>query len=98
MPIRHNENPEGVSGVNKFLAKSGDGLRGKILAINIDKREAIVLSMNSSMKGDVKWGKLYLIRETDQNEWPRVVKPVDAIPDNKQWVITAAIPPKRWTK
>lgn len=89
MVIKVEENPEGFRGINKFIAKNGEGHRGKIIAIHSNKKEAIVLAMNSSCKkhDGVVWGKLYLIREDSSEEWPRVVKGANSIPNTKNWEI-----------
>lgn len=87
MAIAVGENPEGLPGVNKFIAKSGDGQRGRILALHRDRTKAIVLAMNNSRKKDVQWGRFYLVREQDSAQYPRVVRRVTAIPDSDEWEI-----------
>jgi len=96
MPIRVGENPEGIRGLNKFITTDGEGHRGVILAISRNSKEAIVLALNGSRTGSVKWGELYLLREQDDKSYPKVVKKVDCIPPDGNWKIpewiTSAFP------
>lgn len=80
--IEIGHNPEGdKKNGNKFISPGGEGQRGTIIALSEKKTEAIVLALNSSFKGDVKWGRLYLIREEDPDKWPIVDEEVTAIPE-----------------
>lgn len=87
MSIKVGENPEGIKGINKFIAKNGEGHRGKIVALSKDKMEAIILSMNTSCnrKDGVVWGHLYLIREDNPEEFPKVIEGVNSIPNTDEW-------------
>jgi len=87
MTIKVGESPEGRLGTNKFIAKSGDGLRGAVVAIHESGKEAIILAMTSSLKGDVEWGRLYLVRETDEGQWPVVVDEAHRVPAEEEWAI-----------
>jgi len=80
-------NPENAEGINKFIAKSGDGQRGKIIAIHKNKKEAVILAMNSSTKGDVLFGHFYNIKEEDEGNYPVVIKEVYFIDNVKGWMI-----------
>lgn len=82
--IEIGENPENTKGINKFIAKSGDGQRGKIIAMHKNKKEAIILAMNSSCKGDVKWGHFYHVEEKQDGNYPVVVKEVHFV-DAENW-------------
>lgn len=82
------ENPENdPSNGNKFIAPGGEGQRGRVVALSNSKTEAIVLALNSSFKGDVKWGHLYLVREEDPEKWPVVDEEVTEVPDGFTIVI-----------
>lgn len=85
--IRKGDNPEKGNKYNKFIAKSGDGQRGVLLALNEDKTQAIIVAMNSSCTGDVEWGKMYMVTETDSRNYPVVEKQVNSIPNDKGWAI-----------
>jgi len=86
--IQIGENPEGDQNINKFLSAEGEGMRGVIVAIRIDSKQAIVLALNSAFDGSVEWGKLYLVEEKNPNEYPKVIKQVDSVPKVKSWKIT----------
>jgi len=86
--IKIGENPEGDSRCNKFLSAEGEGVRGVIVAIRIDSKQAIVLALNSSLDGLVEWGKLYLVEEKKPDEYPIAIKQVDSVPNVKNWKIT----------
>ena len=85
--IKIRENPEKNKGINKFIdSKTHEGLRGKILAIHISGKKAIILATNQTCDNkSVLWGKLYLIEEFDPNKYPITKAKVDEIPNNKQW-------------
>ena len=89
MAIEIGQNPEGVKGINKFIARSGEGHRGKIIALHESKKRAIVLSMNTSFekKGGVVWGKLYLVEEENPDEYPKVVEGVSSVPNSEEWTV-----------
>ncbi len=83
--INVGDNPQHTPKLNKFIAKSGDGLRGKLLARTTNGKRGIILAQNSSFDGDVKWGKLYEVVERKPTEYPVVKKEVMKIPDTKDW-------------
>jgi len=85
--IKIGENPQNIEEINKFIAKSGDGLRGKIIALKQGNKQAIILAMNSSLKKDVIWGNLYLIKEKNLNEYPVVIERITNVPYSKNWKI-----------
>ncbi len=85
--IKIGENPEHNPKLNKFIAKSTDGQRGVILALHKNKKQAIILALNCSVAGDVKWGKLYLVKETKPGAYPTVAEEVYNIPDKGGWTI-----------
>jgi hypothetical protein len=86
--IQIGENPEGDQHVNKFLSTEGEGMRGVIIAIRIDSKQAIVLALNSAFDGSVEWGKLYLVEEKKTDEYPRIKRQVDSVPNVKSWKVT----------
>jgi hypothetical protein len=86
--IRLGENPEGYKGVNKFLSPEGEGVRGVIIALHVDRKQAIVLALNSTFDGSIEWGKLYLVKEKNPDEYPRVIRQVDSVPNVKSWKVT----------
>ena len=81
------DNPEKKEGINKFIAPCGEGQRGKIIAIHKSKKEAVILAMNDSLKGDVQWGHFYHIREEKKDTYPVVIKEVYFVDNNKEWGI-----------
>ena len=87
--IRVGDNPEGDPKINKFIdSKTNEGLRGKLIALKDNKKQAIVLAMNSSFgKGGVKWGELHLVEEKDPDQFPFTKKKVNSIPNTKDWNI-----------
>ena len=91
MPIKIGDNPEQVPGVNKFIAECGEGHRGKVIALHKSKKKAIILAMNTSIEGrdegGVLWGELYLVAETDPDNYPEVVERVTAVPFSEDWQI-----------
>ena len=91
MPIEVGDCPEGLPNINKFIAISGEGHRGKIIAIHKNKKKAIVLAMNDSFAnkddGGVLWGEMYLVKEIDPDEYPEVVKRVIKVPSSEDWQI-----------
>ncbi len=89
--IKIGESPEDSKKLNKFIAKSGDGMRGLVLAQTKNLKQAIILALNSSVKNDVKWGKLYLVKEKDKENYPEVVKQVEKIPFTTNWSINKNI-------
>ena len=78
--IDFDSSPEG--GTCKFIAKEGEGMRGLLLSTNEDKTEGVVLSIQDSDAGDVKFGKLYLVNEINSDEHPRQGSQVSSIPKN----------------
>ena len=94
MAIGLGQNPEHDPSVIKFIAKSGDGCRGVVLALKKRKKEAVVLSMTASAHGDVEWGRIYRIKEKDPEEWPGVVESIDRIPNDWQWTIITCEQPE----
>ena len=85
--IEIGNNPEKEKGFNKFIAQSRDGMRGKIVAIHQYPKKAIILAMNTSIKEDVEWGKFYLIKETNSEQYPFTVRKVMRIPNKNDWCI-----------
>jgi len=87
--INVGDNPEGDPKINKFIdSKTNEGLRGKIVALKDNKKEAIILAMNGSFgQGGVKWGELYHIIEKDPDQFPFTKKKVTSIPSTKNWKI-----------
>lgn len=85
--IHKGDNPENDIRLNKFIAPHGDGVRGILIALHTDKKQAIILAMNSSLKGDVKWGEMYLVKEDSPEEYPKVVRRIGSIPNTKSWKI-----------
>ena len=83
--IKIGTNPENVKGINKFIGKDNEGYRGKIIALHKNKKEVIILAMNSGTK--VKWGKLYHVVETNPKEYPVVKSLVMEIPNYSDWEI-----------
>lgn len=73
--------PEGVKGVTKVIGFN-QGFRGKVIAINERRKQAIWIAQN----GDI-WGKIYLVEEDNPNEWMKIVKQVDWIPNTNEWKI-----------
>ena len=79
--IEVGQSPNGGN-INKFLSSiAHEGLRGTLLAVNEDKTEGIILSGNTSLDGQCKWGYLYHVKETNPEHYPEVVTQVDSIPD-----------------
>jgi len=74
-------NPEKTKGITKVCGFQ-QGFRGKIIAINEAKHEAIWLGMN----GDT-YGKLYLVKEKNPKEWLNIKNEVDCIPNLVGWKI-----------
>lgn len=91
MPIQIGENPEDDQKMNKFISPDGEGQRGVVLALSKDRKEAVILALNSSTTGSVEWGKLYLVRESNPANYPKVMKRVSEIPNTKAWRIPASI-------
>jgi len=91
MPIKIGDNPEQAPSVNKFIAACGEGHRGKVIALHKSKKKAIILAMNTSIEGraegGVLWGELYLVAETDPDNYPEVVERVTAVPFSEDWQI-----------
>ena len=81
-------NPEGIDGIMKVISTEGEGLRAKMIAISKNKKEAIALLLNAPLVGFEKWGMLVLVKEKKSDEWPVVVKQVNAIPNTKKWSVT----------
>ncbi len=71
--------------INKYIDEKGEGLRGKLVAISKDKTEAIIICLTNSIEGRSGWGKLYLIREYDEDNYPTLVKGVKGIPQEEKW-------------
>ena len=79
--IRQGDSPEGV--YNKFIDTNGDGHRGVLLAVAENSTKAIIRAETSAFEGDggiVKAGNLYLVSETNPNEYPSVVEEVSGVP------------------
>lgn len=89
MPIQIGENPEGDPRMNKFISPEGEGQRGVVLALSRDRKQAVIIALNSSTTGSVEWGRLYLVREGDPSHYPRVVKRVLEIPNADGWHVPA---------
>ena len=86
MTISIGENPQNDPSVNKFLDhKSHEGHRGIILALKTDGTQAIIKSLTHGFEGIVKSGKMYLIEEIHEGQYPQTVKEVKKIPDDKLW-------------
>lgn len=83
--IKIGENPQGIPFVNKFLGKSGDGYRGVIIALHKDGTQAIIIAINGS--AEVVWGQMYLVKETQPENYPVVVKKVNSVPKSDDWKI-----------
>lgn len=94
MVIRIGDNPQGLAGINKFIAKSGDGMRGTLIALHSSGKKAIVLAMNTSIANDVEWGNQYLIEEKKPDQYPIVVRRVSSIPDSPGWKVIAVATPE----
>jgi len=78
--IDFDSSPEG--GSCKYIATKGEGMRGYLLSTNEDKTEGVILSLQNSCEGDVKFGKLYLIIEMNPDQHPFQHKEVRSIPRN----------------
>lgn len=91
--IKIGDEPQNRPNVNKFLtSKDHEGMRGTIIAIKEDGKEAIVLAQNSSFDKQVKWGRLYLVKEIKPEWYPEVVKQVTEIPNEPEWKLVFTIP------
>ena len=93
-------------GVNKFLGRGDhrdceeghvglcgpEGHRGLLLARHTSGKEAVVLALTTSLSpGDgVRWGRLYLIREDRDDQYPRLVKRITMVPDGAEWDLQPA--------
>ncbi len=86
MTIKVGDNPQNLKGINKFLS-GNEGLRGRLIAIHKNEKEAIILCLNNSFNGSVEWGKLYLIKETNPKNYPEMIKKVSSIPTTEDWLI-----------
>ncbi len=85
--INVGDNPEGNQ-LNKFIDKGGEGLRGTLLAKTKDGKRGIILAMNSAFaRGGASWGKMYEVVEKNKGQYPVVKKQVTKIPDTKDWKI-----------
>ncbi len=91
MPIQIGENPEGDPRMNKFISPEGEGQRGVVVALSKDRKRAVIIALNSSTTGSVEWGKLYLVRESDPANYPKVVKRVLEIPNTAAWHMPAVL-------
>jgi hypothetical protein len=91
MPIEVGDCPEGLPNINKFIAICGEGHRGKVIALHKSKKKAIILAMNNSIaekdEGGVLWGEMYLVEETNPDEYPKVVERVTEVPFSEDWQI-----------
>lgn len=85
--IKYGENPHGHKGINKFIAKSGDGINGKLLSVNNKLNEGVILALNTSLKKDVIWGKLYHVKEIRKDEYPQVISIISSVPNTSDWNI-----------
>ena len=90
--IKMGENDRGYPGINKFHTKKHEGMPGKMIAINKNSTKAVVIALATAIKGDVKWGKMYLVEEVNAGEYPIVVRNVSGVPDEDTWQIIADIP------
>lgn len=80
--IQTGDNPQQIKDINKFLTKKDhEGVRGKIIAVNKSANEAIMVCFHDSFDNDVKWGKLYLVREDIPEHYPELVRRVKEIPE-----------------
>lgn len=80
--IEVGQSPNGGN-INKFISSiDHEGLRGKLLAVNEAKTEGVILSGNTSMDGQVKYGHIYHVKETNPEWYPEVVKEVNSIPND----------------
>ena len=81
--IEVGDNPQHDNNYNKFIdTKTGEGMRGRIIASNDEQDEAVVLAMTQSIEDGVKWGKLYHIAEDDPDQYPTTVKKVSGVSDD----------------
>ncbi len=81
--IETGQNPQEIQDINKFLTKKDhEGVRGKLLATNKQATKAIMLCYHTSFDGDVKWGNMYLVNETNPEHYPEMVKKVTNIPED----------------
>ena len=86
--INKGDNPEGtMSDVNKFIAPGGEGMRGYLIAVHENGTEAIMLAANSSVKGDVAWGRFYHVQEAEADQYPRVTREVHYVPSTDEWTL-----------
>ncbi len=89
MLIQIGENPAGDPRMNKFISPEGEGQRGVVVALSKDRKQAVIIALNSSTTGSVGWGKFYLVRESDPANYPKVVKRVLEIPNTESWHVQA---------
>ena len=69
--------------LNKFLDhKSHEGHRGIILEIRRNGKEAIIKSITSGFGGIVKSGKMYLVKEIDETQYPETVREIKGVLKN----------------
>lgn len=96
--IRPGEHPDfdppEAAGHNKFLGLRNEGHRGVLIALRMDGMEGIVIANTRSADpaDGVEWGKLYRVRETNEDHWPQVVEAVDSVPTDvsePMWEIVA---------
>lgn len=94
--IRNGDNPENDPTTVKFLATTPggltEGLRGILLATSHGGSEGVVLAVNGTFDREtVVWGRLYRVRETDPNEYARLVERVTEVPNDKAWRIALPV-------
>lgn len=86
-----NDDPSEAHETNKFLGFAGEGHRGKVIAISIDRKRAVVVAMTESFNPQdrIVWGGLYLIVEQAANEWPKATRKLGraVTPDRENWKI-----------
>lgn len=87
--------PAEAMGHNKFLGLASEGHRGVLLAVRAGHRQAIVLAKTTSRGAEdgVRWGRLYLVEERDDDQWPQVLEEVSGVPSDGAWEIVV---PRQW--
>lgn len=94
MPIRMGDNPEGRPEFNKFIGFAGEGHRGRLIALNGDGTEAIIIALTESLepKDRIEWGRFYRVKEKDPKHYPKAVEPIDRVPSEGGFGLSLTLP------
>lgn len=94
--IRRGEHPmqdEGNDGLNKFLGLTGEGHRGRLIAINHAQTEAIIQALTGpsiNPQDGIELDHFYLVRETHPDQWPRTIQAFTGLTDVDVYIATRA--------